>query len=90
MTAVENHSFSPESYSSPDGPTNLFDDDSSLGGGNLGEDEVKVGKKVSNGRKGPAGADKRANHNAIERARRESLNGRFMVSLPTFNFQVHS
>lgn len=80
MTAAEDHSFSPESYSSPDGTTNLFDDDSNLGG-NLGEDEVKVGKKVSNGRKGPGGADKRANHNAIERARRESLNGRFMVGL---------
>jgi len=31
-------------------------------------------------RKGPAMAEKRNQHNAIERARRESLNGRFMVS----------
>jgi len=42
-------------------------------------DEVKP--KKSNGRKGsgPGAADKRATHNAIERARRESLNGRFMT-----------
>ncbi|GAA6059299.1 hypothetical protein JCM10212_005879 [Sporobolomyces blumeae] len=42
--------------------------------------------KRSNNRKGPANADKRATHNAVERARRESLNGRFTVlaeSLPT-------
>ncbi|GAA5898651.1 uncharacterized protein JCM6883_003379 [Sporobolomyces salmoneus] len=42
--------------------------------------------KRSNNRKGPGNADKRATHNAVERARRESLNGRFSVladSLPT-------
>lgn len=46
-------------------------------------EDVKPGKKSSssNSRKGPHAADKRANHNAIERARRESLNGRFLVSL---------
>lgn len=37
--------------------------------------------KRSNNRKGPGNADKRATHNAVERARRESLNGRFSVSL---------
>lgn len=37
-------------------------------------------KSSANSRKGPHAADKRAVHNAIERARRESLNGRFMVS----------
>lgn len=76
MTAAQEHTFSPESYSSPDGTSTMFDDEPSSA---FLEDEVKVGKK-SNGRKGPGGADKRANHNAIERARRESLNGRFMVS----------
>jgi len=41
---------------------------------------VTGGKKSSSGsRKGPGAADKRATHNAIERARRESLNGRFMI-----------
>lgn len=42
--------------------------------------------KRNNNRKGPGNADKRATHNAVERARRESLNGRFSVlaeSLPT-------
>ncbi|GAA5938234.1 uncharacterized protein JCM15063_000675 [Sporobolomyces koalae] len=42
--------------------------------------------KRSNNRKGPGNAEKRATHNAVERARRESLNGRFTVlaeSLPT-------
>ncbi|GAA5852777.1 hypothetical protein JCM5353_001403 [Sporobolomyces roseus] len=42
--------------------------------------------KRNNNRKGPGNADKRATHNAVERARRESLNGRFTVlaeSLPT-------
>lgn len=40
------------------------------------------------GRRAPSTAEKRANHNAIERARRESLNGRFMElaqALPNLN-----
>jgi len=40
--------------------------------------------KRNNNRKGPGNADKRATHNAVERARRESLNGRFTVSFSLF------
>lgn len=40
--------------------------------------------KRNNNRKGPGNADKRATHNAVERARRESLNGRFTVSFDCF------
>ncbi|GAA5831497.1 hypothetical protein JCM3766R1_001777 [Sporobolomyces carnicolor] len=78
-----------------------FDDDFQHEHDQLGldddEDDVKAydqpsgaqanGKpKRANNRKGPGNADKRATHNAVERARRESLNGRFSVlaeSLPT-------
>lgn len=76
MTIAQEHGFgfSPTN-SSPD--TNmgsmLFDDDSK----DFGDDDGKAKKPF--GRKGPGAADKRATHNAIERARRESLNGRFMV-----------
>lgn len=73
-----------------------FDDDFQHEHDQLGldddEDDVKAydqpsgaqanGKpKRANNRKGPGNADKRATHNAVERARRESLNGRFSVSL---------
>lgn len=84
--------FSPAGQSSPDdmSASGQFDDDSrddlfdtkdflmstdaSLNNG------AKPKKSSShNNRKGPEAADKRATHNAIERARRENLNGRFMT-----------
>ncbi|KAK4050163.1 hypothetical protein OIV83_003734 [Microbotryomycetes sp. JL201] len=51
----------------------LYDDD--------GPDDVRPasGRRGVNPRKGPGAADKRASHNATERARRENLNGRFMT-----------
>lgn len=59
------------------------DDRDDLAGSNAGTTSKP---KRSNNRKGPGNADKRATHNAVERARRESLNGRFTTlaeSLPT-------
>ncbi|GAA6009221.1 hypothetical protein JCM11491_004233 [Sporobolomyces phaffii] len=92
-----NFGFSPSSSADfEDGLNPLaFDDD--FGNDNGLEDDDDEGRfdhegeqpskpKRSNNRKGPGNADKRATHNAVERARRESLNGRFSVlaeSLPT-------
>jgi len=51
----------------------------------LGAGEVNTGEKRKS-RRPPSTAERRATHNAVERARRESLNGRFMElasALPT-------
>ena len=85
MTIAQEHSFSfspPQSNSPPDdtesalGSLGLYDEDSKDGL----FDEDKPRKTTGRKGPGPVAADKRATHNAIERARRESLNGRFMVS----------
>ncbi|SCZ99392.1 BZ3500_MvSof-1268-A1-R1_Chr3-1g05988 [Microbotryum saponariae] len=60
----------------------LYDDGDCDGDDDLGNLVALPTKRKSSSaasRKGPQGADKRASHNAIERARRESLNGRFMT-----------
>ncbi|SCV71109.1 BQ2448_2697 [Microbotryum intermedium] len=60
----------------------LYDDGDCDGDDDLGHFVAPPTKRKSSSaasRKGPQGADKRASHNAIERARRESLNGRFMT-----------
>ncbi|KAM0788130.1 hypothetical protein ACM66B_001295 [Microbotryomycetes sp. NB124-2] len=66
---------SPEETSpEPTQHAQLFDED--------GLDDITKpasGRKGVNPRKGPGAADKRASHNATERARRENLNGRFMT-----------
>ncbi|KAL8284086.1 hypothetical protein RQP46_005199 [Phenoliferia psychrophenolica] len=84
MTIAQEHSFGfspPNSNSSPDdsesalGSMGLYDEDSKDG---LFDDD-KPRKMTGRKGPGPVAADKRATHNAIERARRESLNGRFMT-----------
>ncbi|GAA5866159.1 hypothetical protein JCM1840_005093 [Sporobolomyces johnsonii] len=100
MTIAQEHNFgfSPNSSASAEFDDALnplaFDDDFKDDLGLEDDDDVQQQQapansskpKRSNNRKGPANADKRATHNAIERARRESLNGRFMTlaeALPT-------
>ncbi|GAA5925004.1 hypothetical protein JCM1841_004047 [Sporobolomyces salmonicolor] len=100
MTIAQEHNFgfSPNSSGSAEFDDALnplaFDDEFKDDLGLEDDDDVQQQQaradsskpKRSNNRKGPANADKRATHNAIERARRESLNGRFMTlaeALPT-------
>lgn len=86
MTIAQEHSFgfSPPSNSSPSDSEHqgsmLYDDLDSKDG-MFDDDKLGLSGRKMTGRKGPGpvAADKRATHNAIERARRESLNGRFMV-----------
>ncbi|ORY82381.1 hypothetical protein BCR35DRAFT_82804 [Leucosporidium creatinivorum] len=70
---------SPSSHSPEHPQLSLFDDRAEDQDQFLLDDKPAPSNKKSNGRKGPGAADKRATHNAIERARRESLNGRFMT-----------
>lgn len=102
MTLAQDHvyNFSPED-SSPD--TNMFssfadDEDTkeSLFPDQDNENELDTDKSTLTGkksgsacRKGPGAADKRATHNAIERARRESLNGRFMTLAEALPAMAH-
>ncbi len=78
MTIAQEHNFgSPDSNENLD--NFLLDDHDDLK--DSLEDQAEQDKPRRPGcRKGPAMAEKRNQHNAIERARRESLNGRFMVS----------
>jgi len=79
MTIAEGHSygasFSPNA--SPEPQSSLYDDD--LKDNLFDEDDARPKKSTGRKGSGPGAADKRATHNAIERARRESLNGRFMT-----------
>ncbi|KAK4701344.1 glucan 1,3-beta-glucosidase, partial [Phenoliferia sp. Uapishka_3] len=80
MTIAQEHSFG---FS----PPNSSPEDDSRRGSMLFDEDCKDGlfdddkPRKMTGRKGPGpvAADKRNQHNAIERARRESLNGRFMT-----------
>ena len=59
-----------------------FDDDQSFGFDDIDEEKDVIGDLPGSGKKGKLGsstAEKKATHNAVERARRESLNGRFLV-----------
>ena len=67
--------FSPDSSST----STIFEDDSLIEAGLELSDTVEE-KPKKGSRKGSGNAEKRSQHNAIERARRESLNGRFIVS----------
>lgn len=76
MTIAHEHNFgSPDSAENAD--NFLLEDDLK----DSFDDETEKPRRAGC-RKGPAMAEKRNQHNAIERARRESLNGRFMVSAP--------
>lgn len=66
--------FSPDSSST----STIFEDDSLIEAGLELSDTVEE-KPRKGSRKGSGNAEKRSQHNAIERARRESLNGRFIV-----------
>lgn len=87
MTIAQEHNFgSPDSHDNLD--NFLLDEHDDLK--DSLEDQAEQDKPRRPGcRKGPAMAEKRNQHNAIERARRESLNGRFMTLAEALPSMAH-